>query len=414
MAVFSQKSSCQYCGKNPVPHFVNWYFETLNVLLAPVRKILLHNFLARAFKKIGNIFWLACFRAGQLIGLIRLRVEAGKCKVPRAKVLWEEAQKRGILMSELLLFNRPLDIYVASSSLGEKNSELIFSGLPRPENYDDRILETMDDKAIMKDLFRSKDLPIAQGGPVWNFWQAKKIFQDIQNISLASFLGKSEQSVIRPVIVKPRLGSRGRHSTTYIYTEADLKKAFKIAKQLCFWVMVEEMLEGPVYRATVINYKLAGVLRGDPPTVTGDGAHTISELIEIKNRMPHEGVKDIIIDAAMEMFLSRQNLNLLSIIKKDEVVNLSEKVGVSYGGSSSEDFNICHPDNKELFVRAAKIVGDPIVGFDFIIPDIAVSYKKQSCGFIEANSLPFINLHHDPLHGSPRNVAAAIWDMMRM
>jgi len=89
-----------------------------------------------------------------------------------------------------------------------------------------------------------------------------------------------------------------------------------------------------------------------------------------------------------------------------------EKIGVNYGGSSSEDFEICHSDNKELFVRAAKIIGDPIVGFDFIIPDIAKSWKEQECGFIEANSLPFVNLHHNPLLGQPRNVAAKVWELI--
>jgi D-alanine-D-alanine ligase-like ATP-grasp enzyme len=95
-----------------------------------------------------------------------------------------------------------------------------------------------------------------------------------------------------------------------------------------------------------------------------------------------------------------------------QAVNLSEKIGVNYGGSSSEDYDICHPDNKELFLRAAEVLGDPLVGFDFIISDISLSYKHQKCGFIEVNSLPFINLHHDPLLGAPRNAAALVWDML--
>jgi D-alanine-D-alanine ligase-like ATP-grasp enzyme len=65
-------------------------------------------------------------------------------------------------------------------------------------------------------------------------------------------------------------------------------------------------------------------------------------------------------------------------------------------------------------LKAAKVLGDPIVGFDFIIPDIKISWKNQKCGFIEVNSLPFINLHHDPLLGTPRNAAAFVWDMMGM
>jgi D-alanine-D-alanine ligase-like ATP-grasp enzyme len=126
------------------------------------------------------------------------------------------------------------------------------------------------------------------------------------------------------------------------------------------------------------------------------------------------GVKDIAVDAAMELFLARQNLKASSVLKTGETIYLSEKIGGNYGGSCSEDFEICHPDNKELFLRAAEVLGDPIVGFDFIIPDVAVSWRRQQCGFIEANSLPFINLHHDALLGKPRNAAAMVWDMMGM
>ncbi len=96
------------------------------------------------------------------------------------------------------------------------------------------------------------------------------------------------------------------------------------------------------------------------------------------------------------------------------MATLTEKIGVNYGGSSSEDYEICHPENKAMFEKAAQVLGDPIVGFDFIIPDITRPYTQQRCGFLEANSLPFINLHHDPLLGTPRNVACMVWDMMNL
>ena len=175
---------------------------------------------------------------------------------------------------------------------------------------------------------------------------------------------------------------------------------------------MEEQLEGPVYRATLISFQLEGVLRGDPPSVLGDGRHNIEELIEIKNAQAHPLVKNIVVDENMERFLFRQDLSLSFILPPDKQIYLSEKIGVNYGGISSEDFVICHRDNKELFVKAAKVCGDPIVGFDFIIQDITQSWKGQRSGFIEANSLPFINLHHNPLHGEPRNVAAKVWELV--
>ena len=411
------KPVCPYCGNNPVPHRLYWYEESLNILLTPFRLKLVYNPVSRFFKdKLFLPFSAALFLPAKLLGIIRLQNDPAKCKVRRAQVLWEEANRRGIAMSELLLFGRPIDVYVAEESenrrIGEsayakaladrsdnrikQKSKIIFSGLPRPKGYKNPWLEMMDDKFLLKQKFLRAGLPVARGGNVTGMSGALKIFNTID----------------KPVIVKPRAGSRGRHTTTFVFTEADLRQAVKVAKQLCHWVIVEEQLFGPVYRATIIGGKLAGVLGADPPQVTGDGVHSIAELVAIKNSRPHPRVKDIIMDSSADIFLRRQQLSADVILPAGKVVSLSEKVGLNSGGSSSEDFDICHPDNKELFLRAAKVLGDPVVGFDFIMPDIVASWKNQKCGFIEANSLPFINLHHDPLLGTPRNAAALVWDMM--
>lgn len=390
-----------------MPHRLYWYEESLNILFTPIRQKLIYNPCSRWLKKfIIPPFSAFLFYCAKFFGILRLRADRTACKVRRAQVLWEEAEKRGIAMSEVLLFGKPIDVYVAerlnNQPIGQSANQhisqrgIIFSGLPRPQGYDNRWLELMDDKFLLKQKLRAANFPVPRGGSVTGTAAALKIFGRID----------------KPAIVKPRAGSRGRHTTTFIYSEADLRRAVKIAQQLCHWVIVEEQLTGPIFRATVIGGKLAGVLRGDEPQITGDGQHKISELIGIKNPRSHPGVKDIIIDDAMELFLSRQNLDINSVPYSGRLVSLSEKIGVNYGGSSSEDYEICHPDNKELFLRAAAVVGDPIVGFDFIIPNITRSFREQKCGFIEANSLPFINLHHDPLLGSPRNAAALVWDLV--
>lgn len=384
--------SCPHCGNNPVPHFLNWYNESLNILLTPLRQFLLYNPVSQALKKANTDWGGGLLRLAEGLGLVRRQPDKGKCKVKRVAVLWEEAEKRGIKFWELLLLGRPFDCYVAEKS----GRQTVFSGLPRPNGYSNATLDVMDDKWLFKKMLMRKELPVPKGRSVTRFSEALAVFDSVQ----------------KPVITKPRTGSRGRHSTTFVNTREDLKKAFKIAKQLCHWVMVEEHLSGPIYRATLIDFKLCGVLRGDAPFVTGDGVKNIAQLVSAKNSAPHPGVSDIAIDEKTRVFLERQELKLESVPADGQNVFLSEKIGVGYGGSSSEDFEICHPDNKDLFVRAARALGDPILGFDYIIPDITKSYKEQRTGFIEVNSLPFINLHHDPLFGAPRNVAAAVWDML--
>ncbi len=389
-----------------------------------MRQLVLYNPATRMAARFGwgGKLVKAVLALGQTLKIITSQPDRKKCKVRRAQVLWEEAEKRGILMKELLLFGKPFDCYVAekqhpsSSKIKDEGSRIIFSGLPRPAGYINPWLDLMDDKWLFKKKLMAEGLPVPIGASCRSWGQAKQIFDKIQHQHKnEGSVGESANRRIGlpvSVIVKPRAGSRGRHSTTFVTSLEELKISFRIAKQLCYWVMVEQQLMGPVYRGTVINFELAGVLRGDAPQIISDGENVINKLIEFKNQELCPGVKNIQADQQMERFLGRQNLTLTSVLPVGQTIYLSEKIGVNYGGSSSEDFAICHPDNRELFERAAKVLGDPLAGFDFIIPDIGKSWREQKCGFIEVNSLPFINLHHDPLLGAPRNVAGKVWDML--
>ncbi len=382
-------SNCIYCGNNPVSHRTTWFNESLSVIMRPVNQ----RFFNRAATKkllrmITRLFsplvWLL-----ELIQVITYGNEASSKTSARAEVLWRSAKERGITMQSLKIFGHENDSYRAFIN----NRVIHFSGLPRPEYAPMTAEWWMDDKSLIKKKLLAANIPVARGGSFWRYQPLLNLFRNLE----------------KPVIIKPRLGSRGRHTTTFIYTEEQLKKAFIVAKQLCFWVVMEEHLVGSVYRATMIDYKVAGILRGDPPRVTGDGEHTIRELIGIKNKNKHQEIHDVIITPAMEIFLERNNYTLNTVLPRGLTIDLSEKIGVSYGGNSAEDTLITHPEIKNILAKAAIAVGDPILGFDFIINDISTDPTKQKWGIIECNGVPFINLHHDPIEGEPNNVAQYVW-----
>ena len=175
-------------------------------------------------------------------------------------------------------------------------------------------------------------------------------------------------------------------------------------------MIIEEHLEGSVYRGTVIDGKLVGVLGGDPPRITGDGKYSINELIKIKNENKIVGVSDFEIKDATHEFLKRQGYNIGTILLEGQTIDLTEKIGVSYGGMSVEVTDITHPEIKKALEHAGRVVNDPILCFDFIIKDVTLDPKEQKWGIIECNAVPFINLHHDPMIGKPVNVAGKVWD----
>ena len=98
---------------------------------------------------------------------------------------------------------------------------------------------------------------------------------------------------------------------------------------------------------------------------------------------------------------------------KGQAVFLSDKTSRSAGGTTTDVTDIVHPDTKRMFERIGEVLDDPLVGIDFIIKDITLSWRVQNrAGVIECNSLPFLDLHHYPYEGEVRDVAGELWDIV--
>lgn len=320
----------------------------------------------------------------------------------RTKCFWEEAKKRGIKMYEFHL--GPIrDIFIAEYKGPRQDGaskKITFDGLPRPGIREAESLSWMDNKGIMKEKFLKEGIPVARGGTAWTYRQALRIFN----------------SITKPVITKPNLGSRSRHTMIHLNTPEDLKIGFRKAKKLSPIVVVEEELRGFLFRGTLIGGKLAGVVKRDQPEVSGDGVHTVQELLDRENARPERAgpiFHKIPIDKEALAELDRQKIKLADIPEKGRVVTFSQKTSRGCGGTTTEVTDITHPDNVAMLEHVGAYLKDPLVGVDFIIEDITKSWREeQHCGVIECNSLPFIDLHHYVLFGKPQNVAGKLWDLV--
>ncbi|MEI6711133.1 MAG: hypothetical protein WCK88_02630 [bacterium] len=90
----TKKHSCPYCGHNPIPHYLNWYFDSLNILFEKLQVGLLGNPLARFFGQWEDDVTIFLVSLLRLMGLVHFGRKPGKTTLSRAKVLWEEAEKR--------------------------------------------------------------------------------------------------------------------------------------------------------------------------------------------------------------------------------------------------------------------------------------------------------------------------------
>jgi cyanophycin synthetase len=271
-----------------------------------------------------------------------------------------------------------------------------FVSLPIPPQRD-TVRGWVDDKHILKLHLRVAHVPVPLSDIASTEHHALAIFGKL-NV---------------PVVVKPRLGSRGRHTTTNVRDTSSLLKAFHSARLLCPHVSIEEQISGRVCRATVIGGTVRGFFEARAPHVVGDGILSIRALIDEKNLRRPDRVSEIVLTEEIESYLSSSGLSLLSVPKEGEDVMLTHRTGRLFGGETRELLSRVHPKLVQHLERAARAIDMSILGFDLVIEDPERDPDTQKWGIIEANTLPFIDLHYLPLYGTPSRPAEAVWDLWK-
>lgn len=221
-----------------------------------------------------------------------------------------------------------------------------------------------------------------------------------------------------PVVVKPLDANHGKGITVGLDNLEDTRAAFNLAKGFSRRVIIERALSGQDFRALVIDNKLVAVAERRPAHITGDGKHTVRELIDSTNRDPrrgygHENVLTLIsVDEQTESLLAAQNLTLESVPPANAEVQLKLTANISTGGTAIDRTDDVHPFNVSLFERIARIVGLDVAGIDVVAPDLSTPLTENGGGVIEVNAAPGFRMHIAPSEGIARNVAEHVVSML--
>lgn len=395
---------CEECGEAPVPHRLEKFSQTLHEMMFRfdltkgmfifVEKQVAHRVINAIPPRAVEVF---------LDGLAAIRFLKAS-SVPesddntRTLALYEGADAKGVRLTQYKLGKNAI-AFVAEKMDGSKR-KVIFGVIPRPLGFISPSLDWMDDKGILKVRMKEGGIPHADGGAARTFKEALAIFRRI---------GAS-------VIIKPHRGSRGRHTTLDIRTEEELKRAFAIGMQITTAVVVERYLHGTVHRVTLVGGEPVAIARREYPHVIGDGVHTVDELIDIENENPmRHGVHFRKLDKAHRAgeALRKQDLTHTSIPAAGRMVIINDKNSRLHGTVTEDVTDTVHPDNIALFRKFGVLLGDPIVGVDFMIDDMTRPWTEQpDAGVLECNAMPFIDVHHQVVSGRKINVAAYLWDVI--
>lgn len=388
--------SCALCGNSPVPHHSTFIFQSLSILFSRadyvLRDVRVYKRFIQLCESFGEMLGRALLVIGVMLNLVRYGTDPTRARSYRSRVVWEEAVKRGIRMEQIVVGSFHTDIYRVHID-GRWH---VFVSLPVPPHRSS-VRVWADDKYVLKNHLRDAGVPVPQSLVAFRLTRAKLLFTELQ----------------KPLVVKPRFGSRGRHTTTGVTDLVAFEEAFVSARKLCAHVSIEEELSGNVCRGTVIGGVLRGFFEAHAPCVIGDGTRSITQLVEEKNRVRSERVSEIVVNDEVHHFLLRSRKTIDSVPEQGERVVLSHRTGRLFGGETRELLKTVHPKMVEYLERAARAIDIPIVGFDLIIENAEKDPDTERWGIIEANTLPFIDLHYLPLHGEPSRTAEAVWDLWK-
>lgn len=266
-------------------------------------------------------------------------------------------------------------------------------------------VELACDKEGTKTILGDAGIPVPQGTVIQYLDELQTAIEDVGGY---------------PIVIKPLDGNHGRGITIAVDNWAEAETAYDLASEASKTrsVIVERYYSGTDHRVLVVNGKVVAVAERIPAHVIGDGKSTVQELITITNRDPNRGtghdniLTKIVIDPTSLAVMEKQGYRMDTVLPVGEIAYLRATANLSTGGIAVDRTDEIHPENVWLAERVAKIIGLDIAGIDVVTNDISKPLREVGGVIVEVNAAPGFRMHASPSRGLPRNVGAAVLDML--
>lgn len=299
---------------------------------------------------------------------------------PYARILINEARRRGITVdvedsvAGLFALSHGGRRVACRESLSELTSAVALS--------------RCDDKALTHRLLARHGLRVPEQQEVDDPQEAR------------AFLDR-----IGRVVVKPAKGEQGRGISVDIADAEAMERAVELARGVSDRVLLEQFCEGQDLRIIVIGFKVIAAAVRLPATVIGDGVNDVRSLIDRHSRRRASatgGESRIPRDAETERCVEAAGYTMDSILDKGRSLAVRKTANLHTGGTIHDVTDQLHPHLRSVAEQGARVLDIPVVGFDFLVPDVA----GDDYVIIEANERPGLANHE------PQPTAEAFVDLL--
>ncbi|GAB3194133.1 ATP-binding protein [Nesterenkonia suensis] len=278
---------------------------------------------------------------------------------------------------------------LAVASLGDR--EIIIDG---PIGNETSVAAAIvRDKLLTKQILRDHGVSTPRGGLAPTVDDALALFREIGG----------------PVVVKPRLGARGKGVTVDVRSESEMRSAYARAVKVGRGrPLIEEHVDiAREYRAMASATSCESVVHRVLPQVVGDGQSTVRQLIDAKNaqRLENPALSSLLIprDRITRSTLDRQGLALDTVLPIGAWAVVRSIGGISGGGEPHEVMDSVGEEVKSTAIAAIRALGMRWGGVDI------VSDATGRPLVIEVNASAGFSSAAYAVVGTPRDVSPVIW-----
>ncbi len=286
-----------------------------------------------------------------------------------AKIIVDEARRRGIVVEVLDAQGGFFQLSLGGRSITcrESLSELTTA----------IAMSRCDDKTVTRHILQREGLSVPE-----------QIVADDPD-KVATFLSKHKR-----IVVKPAFGEQGRGIKVDLSELSEVLVGIEEAREVADKVLLEEFVRGDDLRIIVIENEVVAAAIRKPAQIKGNGKMTIKELIDYQSRRRAAatcGESRIPIDKETQRCVAQSGYTMDDVLPDGIKLRVRKTANLHTGGTIHDVTDRLHPALERAAVKAAIALEIPLVGFDFLVPDV------EDCEYviIEANERPGL-ANHEP------------------
>ena len=196
------------------------------------------------------------------------------------------------------------------------------------------------------------------------------------------------------IVVKPVRGEGGQGITVGVTDRCHLAAALDAARAVCSEVLLERRHDGDDLRILVIAGEVVAASVRRPPTIVGDGRRTIAALTEELDRARSAatgGSSRVPLDATTAAVVAAAGFRFDDVLPAGVELAVRRTANLHTGGTISDVTDRLHPELAAVALRAAEVIGAPVLGLDLIV----ASVEGPDHVLIEAKEQPGL-ANHEP------------------